>query len=296
MGTEAHGDLKPLIRSSIPEEREKPPLTEDSWIRVSGLAMMCAREEVLAVRGEIIRADNVGADLMLIFEHGNGLHWDLQNRILPQTKTLFGRWLCAVCGTHHGGRSLWGEPDPEETYPIFPDEPERDHTFEDSQILRPEVCPKCGSVLTSDNSIFEEQWIKDPEYRLAGHPDGFLRLEGMPGLGVLEVKSISPRGAYEVRTCAKLDHVTQAQCYMWMTGCQWGKVLYWDKGTGGMKGLIEHTVEYDEDHVEAMQNLVRDIWTGVKDETSHLPERICASSDCKRADLCACVEPCFEAD
>jgi len=279
MGAEIHGALKPLIRSAIPEERTKPPLTEDDWIRVSGLAMMCAREEVLCVREGVSKEDNISADLMLIFEHGHGLHWDLQNRVLPQTKTLLGRWLCGSCATHHGGEAEW------DTTAMV--------GFEESQLLRPVECPNCGAPMLPDNSLYQEQWIKDPEYRLAGHPDGFLRLEGMPGLGVLEVKSISPRGAWEVRNCAKLDHVTQAQCYMWMTGCQWGKVLYWDKGTGGMKGLIEHTIEYDEDHVEAMQNLVRDIWTGVKDKSSKLPERICGSPDCNRAELCSCVEPCF---
>lgn len=278
MDTEGYGDLKSLIRSALPEERSKPPLTKDDWIRVSGLAMLCAREEVLASRLGITRPDNIDADLMVIFEHGHGLHWDLQNRILPLTQTLYGRWLCGSCGTYHGGEAEWEAPV---------------KGFVESQILRPNTCPNCGAPMTSDNSLYYEQWIKDPKYRLAGHPDGFLRLAGMPGLGVLEVKSISPRGAYEVRNCAKLDHVVQAQCYMWMTKCRWGKVLYWDKGTVGMKGLIEHTIEYDEDHVEAIQNLVRDIWTGVEDEESKLPERICASPDCKRADECHCVEACF---
>lgn len=277
MATESDGDLRRLISEAIPEERDKPPLTKDDWIRVSGLAMVCGREEVLCARDGRSREDNVGADLMMIFEHGNGLHWDLQNRILPLTKTLYGRWLCGSCGTYHGGQDEWSTPL---------------KGFSSSQILRPASCPNCQAILTSDNSLYIEQWIKDSKYRLAGHPDGFLRLDGMPGLGVLEVKSISPRGAYEVRNCAKLDHVTQAQCYMWMTGCRWGKILYWDKGTVGMKGLIEHTVEYDEDHVEAMQNLVRDVWAGI--EGGKLPERICGSPDCKRADLCSSVSRCFE--
>jgi len=278
MATESDGDLRRLISEAIPEERDKPPLTKDMWIRVSGLAMVCGREEVLCARDGRSREDNVDADLMMIFEHGHGLHWDLQNRILPLTKTLYGRWLCGHCGSYHGGRDEWDTTEMAE--------------FAESQILRPATCPTCGAAMTPDMSLYHEQWIKDPKYRLAGHPDGFLRLPGMPGLGVLEVKSISPRGAYEVRNCAKLDHVVQAQCYMWMTGCRWGKVLYWDKGTVGMKGLIEHTVEYDEDHVEAMQNLVRDIWAGI--EGGKLPERICGSPDCKRADLCSSVARCFE--
>ena len=290
MGASADGDLKRLIRQAIPEERDVSPLTKDSWIRVSGLAMLCAREEVLCSQNGTIRPDKIGADLMMIFEHGNGLHWDLQNRILPQTETIRGRWLCGSCGTYHGGEAEWFTP---VEVVAEQDAQGKLSVFHESQIERPKICPSCGVEMTSDNSLYQEQWIKEPKYRLAGHPDGFIWLPDMPGPGILEVKSISPRGAYEVRNCAKLDHVTQAQCYMWMTGCQWGKVLYWDKGTVGMKGLIEHTIDYDEDHVEAMQNLVRDIRVGI--DGGKLPERICGSPDCNRAGLCSSTTSCFEA-
>lgn len=276
MGASIDG-LKDVIEDAIRETRETPPLTPTSLIRVSGLAGLCAREEVLCARAHKVRHDVTDADLMLIFEHGNGLHWDLQNRILPATKTLFGRWLCGECGARHGGQDEW-------TAPL--------EGFDESQILRPVECPKCGKFLSSANSLYQEQWIKAPEFRLAGHPDGFLRMRGMPGLGVLEIKSIGSRGAWEVRNCAKLDHVVQAQTYMWMTGCRWGLILYWDKGTTGRKGLIEHIVEYDEDQVEAIQTFVRGIWAGI--EGGKLPDRICDSPNCKRADLCSSVEACFK--
>jgi hypothetical protein len=282
MAAREDGDLKALIRRDIPEKRKKPSLRKGDWLRVSGLAMTCPREEVLCARDDIVRNDNIDADLMLIFEHGHGLHWDLQNRVLPLTKTLYGRWLCGACGAYHGGKDHWTVGNE-----LFsPDK------FSKAQVLRPAQCPHCHAPMNSDNSLYIEQHVKDPLYHLMGHPDGFLRLDGFPGLGVLEVKSISPRGAYEVRNCAKLDHVTQAQCYMWMTGCRWGKVVYWDKGTVGMRGIIEHTIEYDEDHVEAIQNVVRSIWSGI--EGGKLPERICASPDCKRAEGCAAAATCFQ--
>ena len=103
------------------------------------------------------------------------------------------------------------------------DAPLEDPTFELSQLRRPHRCFMCDTELNSDNSLFQEQWIIYPQYRLRGHPDGFLRMAGMPGLGILEVKSISPRGAWEIRSCAKLDHVVQAQCYMWVTGLLCGQ-------------------------------------------------------------------------
>jgi CRISPR/Cas system-associated exonuclease Cas4 (RecB family) len=281
--------LRPLIRDAIRENRDKPPLEADSWIRMSGVSYLCAREEVLCARDGVTREDKVEPDLALIFEHGNALHWVLQNRILPATKTLLGRWICGECGAAHGAPVEWEVPEDG-----TPEHAEFVQEFEDAQMLRPETCEECNVELTSDNCLYVEQYIKSPEYLLDGHPDGFLRLEGLPGLGVLEVKSISSRGAWEVRGCPKLDHVTQAQGYMWRTGCRWGLIIYWDKGANGMKALIVHLVEYDEDHVEAIKNLLRDIREGVSDPESKLPERICASSDCKRANLCGVAETCFE--
>ena len=165
MGAKDGGDLKRLIRQAIPEERDKPPLREGDWIRVSGLAMLCAREEVLCSRNDKVRLDSVDADLMMIFEHGNGLHWDLQNRILPQTKTIFGRWLCGACGVYHGGEEEWETP---VEVVAEQDAQGKLHVFHESQILRPRICPNCGVEMTSDNSLYQEQWIKEPKFRLAG--------------------------------------------------------------------------------------------------------------------------------
>lgn len=270
------GDLKSLIRQAIPQKRDNPPMTPDGWIRMSSLAGLCAREEVLCARHGVVRQDDVGADLMMIFEHGHGLHWALQNRVLPKTQTLVGRWVCNTCGAAHGGREEW----------VLPRE---DEGFRAAQVLRPERCSYCGAELDSDTSLYQEQLVIEPQLRMNGHPDGFL----LPAddMGIFEAKSISPRGAWEVRNCPKLDHVTQMQGYMWITGCRWGVLLYWDKGATGMAGLIEHRVEYDEEHVDAIKALVEDIRSGLRG--GKLPERICGSPDCKRANLCSVVKPCF---
>lgn len=289
---EATDALKPLIKAILRENRDKEPLTPEAWIRISGLSYMCAREEVLCAREGLTREDPVDHDLGLIFEHGNALHWVLQNRILPATETLHGRWLCGNCGAHHGGKPTWEVPDEDDTeaFEAFVEE------FQKAQVPRPEKCSACGVELTSDNSLYEEQHLRMEKYLLDGHPDGFLSLPGLPGLGILEVKSISSYGAREVRNCAKLDHVVQDMSYMWLSGCKWGMIVYWDKGTNGMRGLIFHLVEYDEDQVGAIRNLVRDIRKGVADPKSKLPERICGSSGCKRANLCAVAETCFEVE
>jgi hypothetical protein len=276
---EADGALKPLLKQVLKEDRKKPPLDgEKGWLRVSALASLCPREEVLCSLGGVVRSDPISADLMMIFEHGHALHWDLQNRVLPKTQTIHGRWRCTMCGFSHGGRDEWEVPLPGD--------------FHSKQAPRPEKCVKCRVEMNPDTCLYVEQWFKHPEFRIAGHPDAFLSIPRLPGLGVFEGKSINPRGAWEVRNCPKLDHVNQAQCYMWLTGCKWAKIVYWDKAGQGLSSLIEHHLEYDEDHVEAIQNLIRDIWTGIQKEK--LPERICATPDCKRADLCSVVTPCFE--
>lgn len=273
----ADGELKPLIRQALHEARIKPPLTADGWLRVSSLAGLCAREEVLCSISGLTRNDPISGDLGIIFEHGHALHWDLQNRVLPKTQTILGRWQCINCGFAHGPKEEWVLPLPED--------------FLDQQALRPTNCAQCKIEMDSSTCMYQEQWIKHPEFKVAGHPDAFLRIPGMEGTGVFEGKSINPRGAWEVRGCPKLDHVVQAQTYMWLTGCKWGKIVYWDKAGRGLGALIEHTIEYDEDHIEAIQQLIVDIWEGIDAEI--LPDRICSSVDCKRANMCGVAEDCF---
>jgi len=277
MGAISDGHLKKLLRKNFCDDRKIDPFDEKTWLRVSGLAGLCAREEALRVRLGVVRDDVVDANLGLIFEHGHALHWVMQNKILPELGVLYGRWLCGCCGSYFGGADEW-------MLPLSGD-------FFDSQILRPQRCVVCGVSMTHENSLYKEQWIKDPTHRIAGHPDGFLRLDGMDGMGILEIKSINSRGARDVRNCAKLDHVTQLQCYMWMVVARWGKILYWDKGTVGLRGLIEHVVEYDDDHVGVIRKHICDVWDGI--EGGKLPDPICVSSDCKRARACSVVDSCF---
>jgi len=290
-GSGANGELRDALRKVLAELRDTPYLQlqgtgnkDGGLLRMSSLAGLCAREEVLCSRLRRSRTREVEPGLGVIFEHGNGLHWCLQNRLLPAAKFLVGRWLCGGCGYIHGGRETWEAP--------FRS-PEHRRDFESSQLYRPKRCPECDTRLTSENILYQEQYVVDRGRRLGGHPDGFLRMPARVGLGLLEAKSINPRDARAVRACPKLDHVVQIQGYMWLTGCRWGMIIYWDKGGSGMSALIAHFIEYDEDHVEAIENMVLDIWSGVADEDLPLPERICAHIDCNRAELCPVATECF---
>ena len=273
------GQLVALIRKTLRENRTKPPPDKDTWLRVSSLASLCAREEVICSREGTERDDKISGDLGLIFEHGHGLHWALQNRILPRTGVLLGRWQCMSCGHTTGGAEKWYVGNFEAV------------DFEAAQAERPPQCAECDSVFDIDNCIYVEQTLVDEDYRLGGHPDGFLRLDGFEGLGVLEAKSISPTGAREVKNCPKLDHVVQAHSYMWLTGLKWAKILYWNKGGYGPNTLIEHTVEYDDEMAEQVKLLLVAIWEGIG--TGFLPDRICGTRTCERAGACPVADECF---
>ncbi len=262
------GSLKKLVRLKISESREVPYLDETGYLRVSSLADMCPREEVLASNLKYVRTRTVEPDLGMIFAHGKALHWVLQNLVVGGTGALLGVWRCADCAKQYGAPA----PNLQEAQ---------------SLVRRPKAC-ECGC----EDFVFREQKFVNEEYRIGGHPDGFLVLGGMPGLGVAEFKSVGPKSAWEVRNTPNLGHVVQVQAYLWLTGLKWGKILYWEKSGFGMQALFEHTVERDEDSIESIKRVIRGIWNGVK--TGILPERPCTSIDCPRAVKCEMKNACFE--
>jgi hypothetical protein len=265
------GSLKDLIELKFRESRATPPLGPDSSIRASGFASLCPREEVLAALHNIFREESFEADLLLVFAVGTGLHRMLQDEILPKIGAMVGEWVCLECSKHYGG--MQGEPG-----------------FDLSKMVpKPDKCTKrkCGSV----EFRYQEQFFRDEQFRITGHPDGFINVPGREGTGVLEAKSISTRGAMEIRRIPKWEHVIQAQIYMWMTGLPWACLLYWDKGTFGMNGLVEHFVDRDEDTIVAIKEGLKSIWEGI--ENNSLPPRICANNTCERASGCPAKVPCF---
>lgn len=263
----AQGSLKKLIKLRLVEDREVPCLDDKSYLRVSALADLCPREEVLASVFEIARRRVVDSDLALIFAHGTALHWVLQNQVLANTGALIGVWRCVECAKQHG--FLDGDLSQSQTL-----------------VRKPKKCD-CGC----EDFLYREQHFINEEFRIGGHPDGFLILQGMPGIGIVECKSIGSRGAWEIKSTPNMGHVVQAQCYMWLTGLQWAKILYWEKGGYGSSALVEHTVDRDEDTIEQIKTLIRSIWNGIA--TGLYPERICTSSTCPRAAKCALSGPCF---
>ena len=264
----AQGSLKKLIRARLAHEEEVPYLDEKGYLRVSALADLCPREEVLANSLKFVRTRKIDADLAMIFAHGTALHWVLQNKVIGDTAALVGVWRCVDCAKQFGAPA---------------DNLQQAQTL----VRRPHRC-ECGCT----DFIYREQRFVNEEYRIGGHPDGFLILHGMPGLGIPEFKSVGPKAAWQVRDTPNLGHVIQLQTYFWLTGLQWGKLLYWEKGGYGMQALFEHTVERDEETIEGIKKTIRSIWDGIAIGT--LPERVCTSIDCPRAQECQLKNACFE--
>ena len=272
--------LKNLIAEELAEERDVQPLSPHECneecaeecrvhtVRASSMYRICAREEVLAGLLEVVRKDKVDGNLAMIFQHGHALHHQLQNEILPRLQVIVGQWRCQWCMKLHGGLKK-GVP--------------KELTLKP----RPKRCRRCKK----SDFVYNELSFYDEELRLSGHNDAFLKQPGYPGLGVGEFKSIGVRGGLEIRKAPNVGHVIQAQVYMMLSGCRWAKILYWQKSETGINALVEHTVEYDEGTVRVIRDMIRSIWKGLRDRD--LPERICATDDCKRAKGCALKQACF---
>lgn len=261
--------LRTLIQQELTETRVAPYLTVDGWLRASSMYRICAREEALASLTEFNREEVISADLQIIFQHGHALHHQLQNEILPRLGVLLGQWRCNWCMKLHGG---WA----------------KDVPIERTLVHRPDKCCRCKKSDFTYNELFFE----DESIRINGHPDGFLKIPGLPGIGLLEAKSIGMKGGLEIRKAPNIGHVIQAQTYMMLTGLKWAKILYWQKTENGLNALVEHLVEYDQETIDGIRSLVGSIWRALA--TGELPDRICEVDSCTRAKDCALSEPCFE--
>jgi len=269
----------------LESKRKVVPLEAKDWLRCSSLERMCPREEILASRLKVDRDDTIHPDLQLAFDLGHGMHWAFQNRIAPKLGIIRGKWRCLRCGVAVGGspdESMWFGADYDKLVK--------------TSVARPTACgnPTCAEApRDEDTGDFEyvEQYFGNEVYRIGGHPDAFLEMEDGDGLGLGELKSCSERRFKEIKDCPDFGHVIQMQTYMWLTGLKWGMLLYWCKALF-REPLVEHCVERDDETIEKIKEMIKDVWDGV--ETGYLPERICSSADCTRAEKCELSKPCFE--
>ncbi len=270
--------LKTLLETQFRETRAVPPPDPDTYYRISKISSFCAREEVLCHKHQITRQETFTVDKMLTFLHGTSLHWGLQNIALPAIGVLYGIWQCTGCGTKYGS--------------VREDEP-----LSATVVLRPKLCsqPTCVGREGRGEDLFRfvEHAYVNEKYKLTGHPDGFLVIQGASGMGILEAKSAGPKKSAEVRRAPDIGHVIQAQLYMWFSGLKWARVFYWAKSEFGLDALKEHIVERDDETIEQVLAAVTSARSGMKNGV--LPDRICLNSTCARAATCFAVKQCFAA-
>lgn len=265
-----------LLKRRLKTSEVREPLNPSSWLRASGFADMCLRAEVIRYLAGVSTTSDWTADSAVTFAHGSGIHWALQNKILSAADVLRGVWRCETCGLVVGG--------PEKPSTAMGPQP----FVSEQQKPRPTVCTQCAQT----EFVYVEQFFGDAELKIGGHPDGFLEMPGVEGLGVVEAKSISSRGIWEVRSAPYMSHVIQSQIYMMLTGLKWAIVLYWDKGGFGTGCLVEHVIERDEDTIQKIRKMIVAMRQGMTN--SWLPEKICETSDCPRAKKCNVADMCFE--
>ena len=162
------------------ESRQEEHLP-DRRLRMSMIANVCVRGQLIAYRSNISTADYLSAGMRVTFDIGNAIHLFFQNSQSYLGERRLGWWQCLACGTKVFGRK-----------------PQK----------------KCGVCGASDRAaLYHEHALRMPEkIPVSGHIDCFL--EVAPGdIRVLDFKTINGE-EFEKLKAPKADHVIQVTGYM----------------------------------------------------------------------------------
>lgn len=281
------------LAASTPTKRVK--IEPAPYLRASGMSSFCPREQVLLKHANLWGVPEQDPDSELNFNLGSGMHWAMQNLVLPRSDTFVGNWVCNECGAAYGcppvrctAEELLKEPD---AAPHGRD-------LARSCVPRPTKCitPDC----TEPSFTYREPMLFHKELRIGGHPDAFFRLPGRSGLGIGEIKSISTGGMKQARLNPLMEHVVQLHTYFLLTEFEWGVLIYWEKGRYGRAAIVEHIVKRDDGMISNIRALAASYWTALAawdgKNREVLPARVCGSKTCPRASDCVLAAACFEDD
>lgn len=283
--------LTEAIKAAYREARRQNPLEADSWLRVSSIGSICEREEVLCSLHNVVREDVIDGDAGVNFAHGHAVHWMFQSRILPQVGVLIGSWRCTYCGEQYGSRKTILVP-------------------------RPDRCMRCGAIAgerprpngrpdsdVNDNAfVFVEEWIGNERYKIGGSPDGQIidnyypdyRLEDVT---LIELKSSNDRNFQKYKHTPDFVHAIQTNIYMFLTGYQRAKIIYFNKNftknDKGIPPIWEHDIERDQELIDRVLGAIDKIRNGIESK-SVPPRTVCATDDCIRAKGCKVRGLCFQ--
>jgi hypothetical protein len=144
------GDVERHLLSKPLEKRSTDVLHPSEMVK----ADWCLRASYFALTGAPIKKDKPNLRLQSIFDEGHFIHAKWQNWF-KEMDILYGAWHCMVCGTEFYATS-------------------------------PKICKSCNA--NGHFLKYGEVTLVDPDLRIAGHSDGWIK-----GLGndcLIEIKSI----------------------------------------------------------------------------------------------------------
>lgn len=230
----------------------------DSRLRMSSINDVCVRAQLIGLRKDISKAENIAIGMRVTFDMGNAIHDFLQNCDGYLGKNRLGWWRCLACGSKIFGR-------------------------------RPNAnCKSCGAL--SYASRYVEHALRMPDdLPVSGHIDGFVEV-APADIRIIDFKTISGEEFVKL-TAPKPEHCVQVNGYMHYIGKDTnipvevnqrsGFLLYVSKKHvhNGLPFKLFH-VRRNQDVVNFIENKVALFKRGLDDVTFFPdPLRICAESD-----------------
>lgn len=269
--------------------REVLPLQVGDSFRASSLPYLCPREEILASRYDIIRAERVKPTLEITWTIGHTFHDLYRDVYYGPMQEWAGAWECIRCGwdTDTAGVSQ---------SPVF-----KEKLVSKGHIATmPRECGGCGAPFwgVPDGErvygTFKEWSIEDKVIGLKGHPDGWSVRNGADRV-LVDLKSHGATG-FSSRTSLRNGHNLQVWGYEHMCGDRDGEVWYMNKSPWGDAISFVRDIRVPFDKKEFKNRVVeplREVHEGVAG--GPITDRKCINPECVIAKECQLVDVCFEA-
>lgn len=250
------GSFLSLVDSHMHKEELVLPPVKGSFLRASTILDVCPREEFLCWKHNVSRSKTWSAKQKKTFMVGRAFEAAMRDTVVGNIGVLLGRWQCARCQVEGI--------DPRPRHP------------------KPNHCYNCRHK----DFIYLEEHVRNEEYGIEGHPDGFLEWQGK--LYGLECKTVAN---YFYKTVLKQpidSHYAQIQLYMHILGLKNWLIWYFNKETSSD---LVHEVSYSPAYGAHIAN--KGLALKKAFESGVAPIGMCSSSDCERASKCVVANHCF---
>lgn len=287
------------------------PMNEGDYFRISSLYKLCAREEVLASREGIKRAEYIEPGLQITFDVGHMFHDLYRDCYWGPMGDWLGAWECKRCGWNTDKEGLSHGPIKGERMAKLAQMPDKCPDCGALRLIPCEecgesrigaVCSGCGHVrddtvdIMNDNGVitFMEWTVEDHEIMLRGHVDGWRRQPvGRPIIS--DLKSHSSNGFIR-RSGLREGHDLQVWGYQHCSGetRQKGELIYMNKSPWGdhTSFIRDFAIPFDKKSFDAhVRAPLIDLQNGLSG--GKLPKRICVNETCPRAKDCQVRSICF---